>query len=149
MIYLILIAIITFLTGIAKRRVGLAMLVAIVSAFVINLWSLDIARLVLETGLTTDLKLAKATIEALAVLIPTMWAISLSFGSSRGVRRSFLEAFLFSVLVVYLLRNSVGNLLILDSKSIEIANLMNQFEKVILTVAGVFSIYDILGKSSD
>ncbi len=147
MVYGLIILVLTLLIAVTKRRVGLSILVAIVAWFIIGLWSSDLAQFIVNAQVNTNYNLVKAIIEIVAVIIPSFTALARSFSSGRSLTRRLLESFLFSVLVVYLLRISIGSLINLDYQSIQLSSLMVNFEKIILTVTGIFGIRDILGKN--
>lgn len=119
-------------------------LVALVAWFVINLWKIDLAKLIIETGLSQSVIWVSAMLEIVAVLLPTAWMIYYSRRSDSGLIRLVAESILLGVLVVYLLRGPIGQVLALDADSIRLAGLASQFEKLILTISGVFALSEVL-----
>lgn len=144
MLFIILIAILALVIIITKRRVGMPILVALVAWFVINLWKIDLARLIIETGISQSVALVSAILEIVAVLLPVAWMIYYSRRSNSGLIRLIAESVLFGVLVIYLLRGPIGQVLALDANSVKLAGLASQFEKLILTISGVFALSEVL-----
>lgn len=149
MVYLFIVIILALMILMFKRKIGMAILVALTCSFVVSLWITDITIFLVNAKIGVSYEVIKSALEIVFILFPSLFALTRSSGTGKSTTGRVVEGAMYGILLAFLLRGSIGILLALDGQSIKFVQFLVKFEKIILSVITIYAVMDVLGKTSE
>ncbi|MGI6611991.1 MAG: hypothetical protein ACOX0Z_00230 [Candidatus Nanosyncoccaceae bacterium] len=144
MVYGIIFLIIGVAVFLLRRRLGIPLIVTIFGYFLISWWSLTIAQWLASLGFGKPLTWLQALVETLVILAVASFSIYKSTSTGRERNGRIVEAAVFALTIMVLLNGSLGYWFRLDMNSLDIKLFLVNYHKVLLTIAGVYALYEVL-----
>ncbi len=148
MVYIIILLVTIILASVARKNLGLPIMVAIVASAVVSLWSPQLAEAANKLFNNASVEIVQALIEVFAVLGLTSWAVFSSPAGSGSMIKSAIGATFLGLALIYVLRESIALIFQIDGLSAVIDELMVTFRPIVFSVIAGFALFSALANRS-
>ena len=138
-VFLVLILLAYFL----RRRLGLAIVVAILSSLLFSWWGKDITKLILMTGVGYQESRLQAIVELFLLGVILVGFIYISNSSTKGKSGRIIESLFFSATLMAIIVANLTILVPVDSLARQVGQFMVQNNRYILTIGGIYGLYEL------
>lgn len=145
MIYIIAFISLAAILFLLRRRMGIPLLAILVTSFLIGWWSPLMATGLRQLGVGITANRLIAWIEIIVVGGVSAVMIYKSATTFRHKTGRIVDAVMGSLTIVFLLCNHLGWLVGFDKFSLEIHTFLLGHRNLILTIVGVYALYETLG----
>lgn len=146
MIYIITLFIIIAIILISKQKLTNGMIIALAMGYLANLINQDLSVFIKSTGISLSIEEISAVTQIVLILFPIMLVVYRSHKQNRSFAKLFFETTILFLVIISLLGSALSLLINLDPLSYQIQTFITDQSKIILTIAGFYSFWQIIQK---